>query len=154
MNKTNLFGRLLNGYITDPLTQNFIIYFASYVLSAFLSSIPNIGLLPVSVAESTNTFLPAFGNCLLPTTVTLTVSTVFQNIAKAQELDVKLRVSILWPALVSIIYAYLHIRLSQSGNVILPWVAIVCAFVISALNLWTVTQIQREVNDASVNDPT
>lgn len=151
MNKANFFSRILNGYITDPLTQNFLIYFISYVFSAFLSSIPNIGLLSPA-SDDLNSFLLAFSNCLLPTTVTLTVGTFIQNIAKTQELGVKIRVSIIWPAMLSLAYAYLHIRLSQSGSAILPWIAIVLSFVISALNLWISTQIQMAHVDVSISD--
>lgn len=159
MNKTSLFSRLFNGYITDPLTQNFVIYIASYALSALLSSIPFLGILASSTADaavatpSLDTFLWAFSDCVVPTTVTLTAGTVIQNIAKSQETNIRLRSSTIWAAIFTLIYMLLYAALHQQRFVCLPWIAIVSSFLISFLNLWTITQLEKEAVPDGVSAP-
>lgn len=141
--------RICNGEITDSLTQNFMVYIVSYILTALLSSVPSIGFFaslntsPGSAAP----FLQSFADCLLPTTVTLTLSSTVQNLASAP----KIRALMIWNPILVFLGTVVYLLLRVQSAWWLPYVF--CGFVVlnTISNLFVVSQIQAETMGGSIS---
>ena len=145
----NIFKRILNGDITDPLTQKVTIYVSSYLLSFVLSSVPYIG----AFADPNTTTLigRAFADCLLPATVTLIASTAIENVARSQVSGVTLRAPTIWAVILTVCYSLVYVNLRQLQLSWVPLAATIASLLISLISLYSALQIQSETNSTSTN---
>lgn len=141
-----LIKRLVAGEISDLLTQNFVIYVTSYALTVLLSSLPSLGLFaPPDAGEMSS--MQTLSDCLFPTTITLTISALIQNLSYNK----KPHATLLWSPFITLIYGILYVRWRKSFYPWLPYVSCAVALLTAVINLWVVTQIQKECNPNRIN---
>lgn len=143
-----LLRRTTNGELSDLFTQTFVIYFFSYVLSAILSSLPILGVFP-SLSGSGGvavSFIQSFSDYLIPTTVTLTLSTFIQNLGA----DSDVRAGVIWSPLLTLVYVILYVVWRQEPKPWLPYGSIVLVVINTIVNLVVTAQVYNRVVGRSI----
>lgn len=134
---------VLNGDLTDPLNLNIFIYTCTYVLSIISSVYPYIGSFG-SGAFDVNEFLKILTDCIVPTTATLVLGNVIQNIVSVSQAKIKRFALSLWSLLAVIVYMLLYPALrgcEEPGFFIAVW--FVSAGII-VLGMHAIVQVEKE----------
>lgn len=134
---------VLNGDLTDPLNLNIFIYTCTYVLSIISSIYPYIGSFG-SEEFNVNEFLKILTDCIVPTTATLVLGNVIQNVVSASQAKIKRFALSLWALLAVIVYMLLYPAFRGCEE---PWFCITVWFVsagIVVLGMHAIVQVEKE----------
>lgn len=142
-NKRKGFQERLNGDLTDPLNLNIVIYSCTYVLSVICSIIPFINQFNSETFEIVALFR-ALTDCIVPTTATLVLGTIIQNVVSISQAKVKRFALSVWSLLAIFVYMVMYplFRTMKSS-----WLDIVVWFVsagIVVLEMCAVAQVENE----------
>ncbi len=99
---TQKIGERLNGDLTDPLNLNIIIYICTYLLSAISSLLPCVELL--GTEEFGKTFFQALTDCIVPTTATLVLGSIIQNLVIISQNQIRRFALSIWSLMAVIVY--------------------------------------------------
>lgn len=98
---------LFNGDLTDLLNLSIIIYSCTYILSILSCVYPYIPKWGTEEFHASE-FLLSITDCIVPTTATLVISSVIQNIALLSQYKIKRFALTIWAMLAVFVYMMLY----------------------------------------------
>ena len=141
-------NRWKNG-LNDPMSQNIVIYFCTYIFSMLLSFIMSGPLPDAKPGDFRDAFFQTLISCILPATVTMVLSTAVQNYAAATRQALEHSGQTLALVLSSFAYVLLYVVLNQYASPAVSPVVYVGSALLAALGLSSIAQIERETAKAN-----
>lgn len=136
-------GERLNGDLSDALNLNILIYVCTYVLTIVSTIIPQIQLFGTANFQGTK-FLRALTDSIVPTTVTLILGSIIQNLVVVAKNKITRFALSTWSMLLIIAYAILYpnLRFFESWGVdIIVWFS---SAVLIIFEMCAIAQVERE----------
>lgn len=140
----------VNGDLTDPLNLNIIIYTCTYalsIISALMGVVPDIGREEFLVGE----FWRAFTDCIVPTTATLVLGNVIQNLVVVSEYRIKRFALSIWAVLSVLVYMMIYPLLREYELPCFTVAVAIASIGIVVLGMNSIAQIEKEKQGNSKN---
>lgn len=134
---------VLNGDLTDSLNLNVLIYTCTYVLSIISSLLPYVGTFVSGEADVTG-FLRTLTDCIVPTTATLVLGNVIQNLVLVSQAGIKYFALSLWAMIAVFAYMLLYPTFRGYGSL---WFSVIVCFAsvgIVVLGMRSIVQVEKE----------
>ncbi len=133
---------VLNGDLTDPLTLNILIYTGTYVLS-IIFSISIYRSSPSSESTSLFKLFQILTDCIVPTTTTLALGNVIQNVVSASQAGVSRFALSIWVLIIAFAYMLLYPFFRDIGCVVCIIVWLISVGIV-VLGMHAIIQVDKE----------